>query len=111
MGITIEELKDKIKYQEEDVRDISSMLAQKRNVLQSLRGELLLKSLDLKLGDELRSEDGKKKGIIESANDEFHLKLRLYKADHTLGKNLINVYDSHFRIGRWVKTGYNINEA
>lgn len=108
--MTIEELKEKIKFQEDDVRDLSASLAQKKNTLQSLRGELLLMKLGLKLGDELRSADGKKKGVVESANDNYHLKLRLYKADHTLGNSLINVFDAHVTNGRWVKTGYNINE-
>lgn len=108
--MTIEELQERIKFQEDDVRDLSAALAQKKNKLQSLIGELLLKKLDLRIGDELKSEDGKKKGIIESANDNYHFKLRLYKADYTLGKNLINVYDRHVKRGWWVKTGFNIND-
>ena len=108
--MTIEELQERIKSQEEDVQDLSAALSQKKNKLQSLRGELLLKELDLKIGDELRSEDGKKKGIIESANDSKQFKLRLYKADHTLGKNLVNVFERQVRRGFWVKTGFNIND-
>lgn len=108
--MTIEELQEKIKFQEDDVRDLNAALSQKRNKLQSLKGELLLKKLDLKIGDELKSEDGKKKGIIESANDEFQFKLRVYKADHTLGKNLINVFKSQVERGLWYKTGFNIND-
>lgn len=108
--MTIEELQEKIKFQEDDVRGLSVTLAQKKNKLQSLKGELLLKKLDLRIGDELKSEDGKKKGIIESANDDIQFKLRLYKVDHTLGKNLVNVFESQFKRGFWVKTGFNINE-
>jgi hypothetical protein len=108
--MTEDKLQKIIEFEEDKVRNLTARLSQERKKLQEYRGALLLLRLNLKLGDELKSSDGKKKGIVESADDNFHFKLRLYKADHTLGKSLVNVFDSHVKTGRWVKTGYNIND-